>query len=423
MTNLFCGIDFGTSNSTCAVSTGGDPELIPLENDSQTLPSTIFFPDDSQPVFGREAVNAYINGEDGRLLKALKSVLGTSLMQEKTLINNKAVSFTDILALYFKNLKNTTERHTGQDINSLVLGRPVHFHDNNEAADKKSQDTLEDVAKSVGFKNIVFQFEPIAAAFSHEMRLQNEKLSLVVDLGGGTSDFTIIRLSPLNSQRSDRQQDILATTGIRVGGTNFDKSLSLNSFMPPLGLNSFYTDPFKKDKKLPLPSKVYHELSDWAKVPFAQTQKSLRDTKTILNTALEAEKVERLLEIQEKHLGHSLLQTVEHAKISLTGQSSTTASFQEIDKPFEIELGRLDFEAVIDEHIQRISKAIGDCLAQAQVKAEDIKLIVLTGGSTELPVINALINKTFPHAEISNDNKFGSVGLGLAQYAKNSKIF
>lgn len=423
MTNISCGIDFGTSNSTCAISTAQGTNLIALELDNVTLPSTLFFGKEDAPVFGRQAVNDYINGEDGRFLKALKSVLGTSLMEEKTTINAQSVSFVEILTLYFKNLKSSIDNQAGADVDNVVLGRPVHFHDGNEQADKQSQETLENIARSVGFKNIIFQYEPIAAAFSHELNLSGEKLSLVIDLGGGTSDFTIIRLSPDRKNNADRHQDILATSGIRVGGTTFDKSLSLDSFMPLLGLNSFYTDPFDQSKVLSMPSMIYHNLSDWAKVSFAQTRGTMRETKNILRTAVESEKIEILLEIQEKHLGHALLQTIEDAKVSLTDQKKVMSQFKDLNDPFDVLLTRERFENSIKKHIHRISTSINECIKKAGVESCDIDLVILTGGSTELPIINELINEKFPHAEISNANKFGSVGLGLAYYGKNSVFY
>lgn len=420
MTKVSCGIDFGTSNSTCAISTAQETRLVMLEDDKVTLPSTIFFGKSAIPLFGRRAVDAYMSGEEGRLMKALKSVLGTSLIEEKTIINAKSISFIEILSHYFKNLKDTMDQQAGVAMEDVVLGRPVHFHDHDERADHQSQLMLEVIARSVGFKNIAFQYEPIAAAFSHEMKVHDERLSLVIDLGGGTSDFTIIRLSPDRRNKADRQRDILATTGIRVGGTNFDKSLSLDVFMPWLGLHSEYSDPFNRDRTLVVPSSVYHDLSDWAKVPFAQTAKAIRSTKDILKTAIDPEWIENLLDVQERQLGHSLLQAVENAKISLTDSTEIAVCFKDLTWPIEADLTRLEFEESISGHVQRISDSVDDCLKQAGVRDDDIGLVILTGGSTELPVINALVRKKFSRATISSDNKFGSVGLGLAYYAKSS---
>jgi hypothetical chaperone protein len=159
-------------------------------------------------------------------------------MEDRTVIGQKSESFISILESYIGHIKSTAESITKQPLKNVVMGRPVNFHDNNPEANRKSQDILEKIAKSVGFKNIEFQLEPIAAAFAHEARLTKEQLALVVDLGGGTSDFTVIRLSPDKMDVRDRNEDILSTAGIKVGGTNFDKKLSMKSFMPELGLGS-----------------------------------------------------------------------------------------------------------------------------------------------------------------------------------------
>jgi hypothetical chaperone protein len=411
------GIDFGTSNSTCAVSDGTNAALIPLEDDKTTLPSAVFFSEDGGVFYGRAAVKAYIEGEDGRLMRGLKSVLGTALMKEKTVVNRRAKSFVDILATYIRNLKTQAEAITGGPIENVVMGRPVHFHENNPDADDESQAVLEQIAQSIGFKNIVFQYEPIAAAFAHERSLKSEQLSLVIDLGGGTSDFTVIRLSPDRYLTQDRAQDILATSGVRVGGTNFDKRLSMTSFMPYLGLNSEFSSEFDKTKLLQVPPRVYDNLSDWPLVHFGQTDKAMSDTRTTLRTALEPDKLHRLLKIQQEKLGHAFLQHVERTKIDLTEHIKTTTSINDIGLDFDVDVSRADFEQAIARYIQRIEDSMLECITKAGVNTDDIDLVILTGGSSELPIINHIVAEKFPNAQISEDNKFGSVGLGLAYNA------
>lgn len=416
--NIFCGIDFGTSNSTCAISDHKGVAMVALENNRTTLPSALFFADQSPTLFGRNAIAAYIDGEDGRLMRSLKSILGTPLMDEKTLVNGKSISFNDILACYIRHLKDQIDTAAQSSIESVILGRPVHFHDEDTEADRKSQNTLDQIAQSVGFKNIAFQYEPIAAAFSHEINVTDEKLSLVIDLGGGTSDFTVIRLSKDRMNNPNRQDDILSTTGIRVGGTTFDQSFSIQSFMPFLGYKSEYRDTFDPSKILTVPVKAYYELSDWAKVHFAQAPQAVRVTKDILKNALDPNKMQNLLEIQEKQLGHAFLQLVENTKIALTDDKETIVDFDAISQTLQTKISRQEFEQAINMHINRITEAFQNSLIQAGITADKIDLVILTGGSTELPIIMDLIQAHFPHAEISQDNKFGSVGLGLAYTAR-----
>ncbi len=415
--NIACGIDFGTSNSTVAIANGSERALVALENGKTTLPSALFFRPQSAPLFGSAAIDAYMYGEEGRFMRGLKKILGTSLMEDKTLIGTRSVPFTEILQTFIARLRYQAEKETGKEIDHLVMGRPVHFHDGDDEADRKSQDTLEKIAKAAGFSHVEFLFEPIAAAFAHEVNFEDEKLSLVVDLGGGTSDFTIIRISKDKMQKADRRDDILSTSGVRVGGTTFDYRMSLKNFMPQFGMGTEFLDTFDKEKRHPTPSGVYFQLADWALANFAQTKKAIAETMDIKRRSLDPQKMDRLLRLQQNHLGHALLALVEKAKIELTDQENFIAQFPELD--LSIPVTRKEFEQSISNDVDRVFSSITDCLKASGVTEKDIDLIILTGGSTELPLINSLIKERFPHAAISQGNKLDSVGLGLAYRAGN----
>lgn len=418
MTHFSCGIDFGTSNSTCAVSHSGGVSLVPVEGTALGLPSALFFSEEGDVFFGREAISAYIEGEEGRLLRGLKSVLGTRLMQERTVVAGASKTFKDILGMYIRNLKQKAEAFCGAPLTDVVLGRPVHFHDNAPEADRLSEEILRDIARDVGFREIVFQYEPIAAAYAHEQGVDQESLALVVDLGGGTSDFTVIRLSPDRLQQTDRQQDILATTGIRVGGTNFDKAFSLDHFMPFLGLGSSYTSEFDRQHVLTVPSKPYHDLSDWPLVHQGQNAKAIAETKKLLRTSLMPDQLHNLLLLQEEQAGHAFLQEIEQVKIALSACDQTEKSFLPIGLNFSVQASRPLFLASIQGLLERIDQALFACLHEAACRPEDIDLVILTGGSSELPAINHRIVQQFPQAQISKEDKFGSVGRGLAHQAQ-----
>ena len=417
--NFSCGIDFGTSNSTCAVYNGKSILPVPMENSKEVIPSALFFSHEGHVYFGREAINLYIDGEEGRLLRGLKSILGTSLMIERTIVGKKSRTFEDILAIYISNLKSKAEQYLQSDIEKVVLGRPVHFHDNNPDADAKSEDMLRNIATSIGFKDIHFLYEPIAAAYSHEQTIEDEQIAVVVDLGGGTSDFTVIRLSADRKTKADRKEDILSTTGVRIGGVNFDKALSIASFMPYLGLGSEYRSEFDESKFMTIPSNVYNDLSDWPFIHQVQSRKAIAETKALLRTASEPEKLQRLLEIQKEHLGHAFLQVVEHAKIELTNADYTISDLSELGLDFTVKSTREEFMQSIDLQVERIKQAMNECVSSSGYKPSDIGLVILTGGSSEIPIINKIVNVTFPNAQISKDDKFGSVGRGLAYNAAN----
>lgn len=213
--------------------------LIALEDDKITLPSVVFFNmEERRPVYGRLALHEYLEGYEGRLMRSLKSLLGSKLIKHDTSVLGTAMPFKDLLALFIGELKKRAEHTAGREFEQVVLGRPVHFVDDDAQADQEAEDTLAEVARKIGFKDVSFQFEPIAAAFDYESTIKDEELVLIVDIGGGTSDFSLVRLSPERRQHDDRQQDILATGGVHIGGTDFDKQLSLQGVMPLFGYGS-----------------------------------------------------------------------------------------------------------------------------------------------------------------------------------------
>ncbi len=247
-----CGLDFGTSNTTLAIAGGNaSAQLVPLEGDRVTIPSTIFFDFDSdETLYGRAATAAYVGGGDGRMMRSLKSILGSSLADEAVRIKRRVIPFLDIIGGFVGELKQRAEARLGYELDHVVLGRPAHYVDDDPLADREAQDQMERAVRAQGFRWISFQYEPIAAALDYEQQVTREELGLIVDLGGGTSDFSIVRVSPERARAADREQDILATAGVHVGGTDFDRLLSLKKVMPALG----YQTP-TADGKRPLPSR------------------------------------------------------------------------------------------------------------------------------------------------------------------------
>lgn len=413
MKNIVAGIDFGTTNSSAAISDGGIPRLVNVEKDKTTIPTALYFPDrNSNVYFGREAQEQYTNPETaGRFMRSIKRILGTDLMRSGTIINGKMVKFDYIIGLFIKHLKEKIEAAAGQQVDCVVMGRPVHFRDNDPEGDNRAQEELEKIAKSAGFKEVFFQFEPIAAAFAHEQHIKSDMLACVIDIGGGTSDFTIIRLSPTRKNNLDRSSDVLANTGIRTGGNDFDKSLSLKSFMPAFGMGTEYKT-YKQN--ILLPTSPYFSLSTWSSVNEVYNHKTLNMIKGFTVWGLEPEKVKRLYEIIEQRLGHTNLDYVEKTKIQLSSTQSVKTTLDFLSDSPVIETDRKTFEDSIQKHLKDIEKSIYDCIQMANVKNTDIDLVILTGGSTETPCINDLAKKIFPDATVSAADKLSSVGLGLA---------
>jgi hypothetical chaperone protein len=409
-----CGLDFGTSNSTLALNANGRSFLCPLEGQSVTLPSAVFYDAEDHSVrFGRDAVRNYVEGVEGRLLRALKSVLGSSLIEETTLIQRKRVSIRAIIGMFIRHLKRTAEAHLAAidmpgPIESVVLGRPVHFVDHDEEADRRAEAELVAAAKAEGFRHVETQLEPIAAALAYEQSLSSEEISLIVDLGGGTSDFVVARLSPERARQADRSQDILGRSGVHIGGTDFDRRLSIDNVMPHLGY-----DVHLGAKRLPMPQHLFHDLATWHKIPFLYTSENLHYLRSIVLSADRPELLRRLIDIIAHRNGHRIAGEVEAAKIALSDADAASFALP-LDPPVPVEIVRADVDRAVHDDTTRLLEAIARCIEAASLTPDRIQSVFLTGGSTGIPAVRNRILAHLPNARAVPGDMFGSVGLGLA---------
>jgi hypothetical chaperone protein len=409
-----CGLDFGTSNSTVALVRDARPWLVPLEGDKSTIPSAVFFSSIRKEVaFGRDAIARYTDGEAGRFMRAIKSILGSGLFHEKTPLQGKRVALSRVLVLFLAHLKQAADACAGEEILDAVLGRPVQFIENDKAADRQAQDDLEKAARAVGFRNIEFQYEPIAAALDYELSVQKEELVFVVDIGGGTADFSIVRVSPEKSRNADRRDDILANRGVRVGGTDFDRMLSLMYVMPLLGLGSGIG-------QAELPKWIYHDLSTWSQIPFLYSQKVKSVLRQIRYDAARPDLVDRLIHVIDHQEGHRIIDQVERAKISLSETASASVDLGNIESGLAVGVDRHGLEQAITPGLHRIEQAIAETVADAGLDRGAIHAVFLTGGSSVIPIVRAKISQFFANAAIRDGDMFGSVGkgLGLDAYRK-----
>lgn len=404
------GIDFGTSNSTVGIVENGKPRLVALEGSQVTLPSAVFFNfEDGWTYYGRRAIEDYTAHVEGRLMRALKSVLGTSLIREKTRIKARSMTFSDILGGFVGHLKRRLDEARGAEVDHVVLGRPVHFVDEDAAADAEAQNELEKVALAQGFRHIAFQFEPIAAALDYEQSVEHEELALIADIGGGTSDFSIVRVSPDRAQAADRRQDILANAGVHIGGTDFDRLLSVAKVMPELG----YLTP-TKDGKRNLPVSYFFDLATWQRINLLYSNKAMTDLRQIRYEAAHPELVDRMIDIVRHRQGHALAGNVEAAKVALTSQAQASIDLGLTEENLQVSVTAHDLDTAIDEAVHRIGNTILRTIAEAGLTPSRIDTVFLTGGSTGIDKVRRHILDLVPGAKAVDGDRFGSVGLGLA---------
>ncbi|UXL38167.1 MULTISPECIES: Hsp70 family protein [Pseudomonas] len=408
-----CGIDFGTSNSTVGWLRPGVETLIALEDDKITLPSVVFFNiEERRPVYGRLALHEYLEGYEGRLMRSLKSLLGSKLIKHDTSVLGTAMPFKDLLGLFIAQLKKRAEATAGREFEEVVLGRPVFFVDDDPLADQEAENTLTDVARAIGFKEVSFQYEPIAAAFDYESTIEREELVLIVDIGGGTSDFSLVRLSPERRGMDNRQDDILATGGVHVGGTDFDKQLSLQGVMPLFGYGS------RMKSGAYMPTSHHMNLATWHTINSVYAQKTQIALNSMRYDIVDTGGIDRLFKLIEQRAGHWLAMEIEETKIELTHNDSRHLLLDRVEPGLSVDLSRAMFEASIDNQLERIRNSVTNLLTSAGVGVEQVDTVFFTGGSSGIPALRQSVSAMLPNANHVEGNIFGSIGSGLAIEAK-----
>ncbi|RZL56379.1 MAG: Hsp70 family protein [Variovorax sp.] len=411
------GIDFGTSNSAVAwAPPGGLAQALPLEGTATTMPTALFYnAEDRTTHFGRDAVAMYLAGVEGRLMRSLKSLLGSSLMQETTAVYDGLVSFQDIVARFLLELGHRAERTLGVRPEHVVLGRPVHFVDDDAKRDQAAEDSLRQAARTAGFRDIAFQLEPIAAAFDYEQRVAKESLVLIVDIGGGTSDFTVVRLGPERAVLADRSADVLATSGVHIGGTDFDQRLNVERVMPNFGYRH------RDARGREVPSGVFFDLSSWHLINWLYAPKAVRQAKELRSSYADARLHDRLMTVLEERYGHRIASEVEQAKIdgSVTnGDVRIDLSF--VEKGLDATLSTGDMTQQLSDLLGRIVASAHECVRRAGLRSHDLDAIYLTGGSSALRPFQEALRRGFAGVKLVEGDLFGGVAAGLAYSAHRS---
>jgi hypothetical chaperone protein len=412
------GIDFGTSNSAVAwAPEGALARSLPLEGEATTMPTALFYnAEDRSTHFGREAVALYLAGVEGRLMRSLKSLLGSALMQETTAVYDGLVSFQDIVARFLLELGQRAERTLGERPTSVVLGRPVHFVDDDAKRDRQAEDSLRQAARTAGFREIRFQFEPIAAAFDYEQRVTKESLVLIVDIGGGTSDFTVVRLGPERMGRPDRAADVLATSGVHIGGTDFDQRLNLERVMPEFGFRH------KDARGREVPSKVFFELSSWHLINWLYAAKAVRQAKELRSSYADTRLHDRLMTVLEERHGHRIASAVEEAKIqgSLSG-GDAVIDLSCAERDLAVVLGSADMARELADPLAKVVASAHECVRRAGLRSNDLDALYLTGGSSALRPFQEALRRGFAGVRLVEGDLFGGVAAGLAYTARAAR--
>ena len=435
----FAAIDFGTSNSAVALPLAapmGDPSgdgpggvrLIELERGHPTMPTAVFYRADTptqqfeaERLYGRAAVAAYVEGIEGRLMRSMKSILGSTLLDQSTDVGGgRAVRYRDVVVGYLRHLKARAEADGGVALSRVVLGRPVYFVDDEPARDAQAQAALEAAARQVGFSEVLFQYEPIAAALDHESKIEREQLVLVADIGGGTSDFSLVRVGPKRRGRIDRRDDILANHGVHVAGTDFDRHVELAAILPLLGYGA--RRPLRAGEGAAdareVPTGVYFDLATWHLINTVYAPARVAEMRGMKSWYAEPRHHARLMTALNDRLGHALAGAAETAKIAVASTGQAAIDLSLLEPALASAFDEAGAAHALTPDMSRIVDAARETLRRAGVAAAAVDALYFTGGSTGLAPLVERIAAICPRAEQVRGDRFASVAQGLGLHAR-----
>lgn len=417
------GIDFGTSNSAAGFLDGGRPRLIRMGQGQSTLPTTFFFDYETRRTLIGEAANrALLDGVEGRFMRALKRVLGTSLMHERRQILNERVTFVDIIARFLSHMKTRAEAETGLTFDRALSGRPVVFHGADDPREGQALDDLRRCYLAAGFREVEFMAEPEAAAIASGALDADGTIGLIVDVGGGTSDFSLFRAGGGTSGGTDARGgpggpggvDILANHGVRIGGTDFDRAISIDRVMPLLGKGTKLRKAMGPGTS-PTPNAIFNDLATWEKIPFAYTPQNRRMTTEMVRLAEEPAKLSRLAQVLDDELAHDVAFAVERGKIAANGGEDGAAIRLDMVEPdLSAALSADAVSESLARHADALAQGARETLRMAGIDAREVGQVIYVGGSSLMAMVSAAMRAEFPAARHSFSEVFTAVADGLA---------
>ncbi|WP_413732193.1 molecular chaperone [Sodalis sp. RH20] len=451
---MFIGFDYGTANCSVAVMDGDRPRLLPLDGASPYMASMLCAPtreavseylhqfwqvptgsDENQRLlrrainanreedivlteqslqFGRQALANYIaDPEEVYFVKSPKSFLGANGLKPQQI-----ALFEDLVCAMMRYIKRQAEAALSTPITQAMIGRPVNFQGTGgEEANRQAQDILQRAASRAGFTDIDFQFEPVAAGLDFEATLDREKIVLVVDIGGGTTDCSLLLMGPEWLKQRDRRQSLLGHSGCRVGGNDLDIMLAFKSLMPELGLGGM------TEKGLALPALPFWQAVAINDIP-AQgdfySNNNGRFLRELIRDAADPERVGALLQVYRQRLSYRLVKSAEESKIALSSEPATRAGLEFIRPGMQVPICQAELEEAIRAPLGRIRQQVDDVLAQGAAPRPDV--VYLTGGSARSPLLRQALERSLPDIPIAGGDDFGSVTAGLARWAQRQFI-
>lgn len=415
------GIDFGTTNSAIAVANfDASIEMARFTlNDQLTenFRSVLYFEQIREGIrkhvsalAGPEAIMRYLEAEQkGRLIQSLKSYLASRLLTSTTVLGRPYL-LEELLSFLIRSLKEKSEDSLQALGTRAVVGRPVRF----SGAESKKDDEwavsrLRTAFSRAGFDDVIFEYEPIGAAYYYEMRLDHDELILVADFGGGTSDFSLLQVGP-SFRRTTGDREIV-TDGVALAGDAFDAKLVRHLVSPLLGQASSYKS---VDKVLPIPAWIYIKLERWHHLSFLKSKETMDVLKSLRAQSDDPDKIDALIHLVSEDLGFYLHSAVQRTKLELSAQEATTFSFQVPGISISSPVTRKEFESWIKEELDAISRCVDGLLQRTGADKKCIDKVFLTGGSSFVPAVRNIFAERFGVERLIVGDEFTSVAKGLA---------
>jgi hypothetical chaperone protein len=408
------GIDFGTTNSSVALARD-DGSIEPVRfktttGTTETYRSVLYFEPKATGIGGPVAIERYMAADEkGRLIQSLKSFLATRLFTG-TSVYGKQFTLEDLITIMLRDIRLQAESQLGPFDGPIAVGRPVQYSNaNNDEDNAFAIERLTRAFAKAGIGPVIFEYEPVAAAAFYESTLDHDELVLIGDFGGGTSDFSLLRLGP--SAIRERKHRILGTEGVALAGDAFDSRIVHTLIAPKLGRGTEYRS---LEKILPVPEWIFSDLSRWHYLSFLKSNETIEMLRGIRSQSFDPERIESLLHVVQNDLGFYLYQSVQAMKVELSTELVGSFVFEDHVVQMNGRVKRSSFEKWIEPDLENIRGCVGRLMAAAGATSQEIDRVFLTGGSSLVPSVRKIFEDTFGVEKISGGSEFTSVAKGLA---------
>jgi hypothetical chaperone protein len=410
------GIDFGTTNTVVALAdAAGLAHLVQFpapEGELFAFRSCLSFhagdrPNDRAIAAGPWAIDAYVEDPaETRFIQSFKSFAASESFSETTILARR-YRFEDLLSTFLLKLRAYADAGMAELPSRVIVGRPVTFA-GAAPVEPLALSRYETAFARMGFSEILYAYEPVGAAFFFARELDHDATVLVGDFGGGTSDFSIIRFE---REAGEIRAHPLGRSGVGVAGDAFDYRIIDNLVSPALGKGSSYTS---FGKTLPIPNRYYSAFARWDQLALMRASRDMREIRSLVRDATEPEKIARLVETLDENYGYQLYRSVSRLKEALSADEAALFEFEAGSISLKGGVRRATFDRWIAPELALIETAVDQALASANLPADRIDRVFLTGGSSLVPAVRAIFHRRFDPSKIETGAELESIASGLA---------